>query len=105
MKSELKFYDSESNALSSCGDVLDIEFSNHGLDWSGVLVEKGTSPYFYPKNVYTPYFYFALALEKDLNWSVEKDGTFADLKTSPATFGLTHLKPRLPMMWQSLVTS
>lgn len=59
MKPELKFYDSESNALSNCGDVLDIEFSNHGLDWSGVLIEK------------------------DLNWSVEKDGTFADLKTSP----------------------
>lgn len=92
MKSELKFYDSESNALSSCGDVLDIEFSNHGLDWSGVLVEKGTSPYFYPKNVYTPYFYFALALEKDLNWSVEKDGTFADLKTSPGNIWINPPK-------------
>ncbi|HHF0518549.1 TPA: helix-turn-helix domain-containing protein [Vibrio alginolyticus] len=92
MKSELKFYDSESNALSSCGDVLDIEFSNHELDWSGVLVEKGTSPYFYPKNVYTPYFYFALALEKDLNWIVEKDGTFADLKTSPGNIWINPPK-------------
>ncbi|WP_241762480.1 hypothetical protein [Vibrio coralliilyticus] len=92
MESELKFYDSESNELSGCGDVLDIEFSNHGLDWLGVLVEKGSSPYFYPKNVYTPYFYFALALEKDLNWSVEKDGTFADLKTSPGNIWINPPK-------------
>ncbi|MEF1304939.1 AraC family transcriptional regulator, partial [Vibrio owensii] len=49
-------------------------------------------PYFYPKNVYTPYFYFALALEKDLNWSVEKDGTFADLKTSPGNIWINPPK-------------
>lgn len=83
MKSKLMFFHHESQSLSSCGEVLDIEFSNHSLDWPGILVEKGTSPHFYPSNVYTPYFYFALALEKDLNWSVEKDGSFADLKTSP----------------------
>lgn len=83
MKSKLKFFHHDSQTLSDCGQVLDIEFSNHSLDWPGILVEKGTSPHFYPNNVYTPYFYFALALEKDLNWSVEKDGSFADLKTSP----------------------
>ncbi|EGA67953.1 AraC family transcriptional regulator [Vibrio sinaloensis DSM 21326] len=83
MKSKLKFFHHDSQTLSDCGQVLDIEFSNHSLDWPGILVEKGTSPQFYPNNVYTPYFYFALALEKDLNWSVEKDGSFADLKTSP----------------------
>lgn len=92
MKSELKFYHSESNTLSDCGEALDIAFSNHGLDWSGVIVEKGSSPHFYPKNVYTPYFYFALALDKDLNWSVEKDGTFADLKTSPGNIWINPPK-------------
>ena len=92
MKSELKFYDSDSNTLSSCGEVLDIEFSNHGLDWPGILVEKGSSPYFYPKNVQTPYFYFALALDKDLNWSVETNGSFANLKTIPGNIWINPPK-------------
>ncbi|WP_406609458.1 helix-turn-helix transcriptional regulator [Agarivorans sp. JK6] len=83
MKSQLKFYDFDSNALSDCGQALDIEFSNHALDWPGVVLEKGSSPHFYPQHVYTPYFYFALALDKDLNWSAEKDGRFTSLKTSP----------------------
>ncbi|WCE31523.1 helix-turn-helix transcriptional regulator [Vibrio sp. SCSIO 43137] len=92
MNSELKFYDSVTDTVSDCGKVLEIEFSNHGLDWSGILVEKGSSPHFYPKNVYTPYFYFALALDKDLNWSVEKDGTLADLKTSPGNIWINPPK-------------
>ena len=40
MKSELKFYDAESNSLSSCGDVLDIVFSNRELHWPGIVIEK-----------------------------------------------------------------
>lgn len=92
MNSELEFYDSVTDTASDCGNVLEIEFSNYGLDWSGILVEKGSSPHFYPKNVYTPYFYFALALDKDLNWSVEKDGTLADLKTSPGNIWINPPK-------------
>lgn len=92
MKSSLKFFDFESNILSDCGEVLDIEFSNQGLNWPGVVIEKGTSPHFYPQNVYTPYFYFALALEKDLSWSVEKDGSFSELKTSPGNIWINPPK-------------
>ena len=92
MKSSLKFFDFESNILSDCGEVLDIEFSNQGLNWLGVVIEKGTSPHFYPQNVYTPYFYFALALEKDLSWSVEQDGSFSELKTSPGNIWINPPK-------------
>lgn len=83
MKSKLKFIDFDSNELSDCGKVLEIEFSNQGLDWPGVILEKGTSPHFYPQNVYTPYFYFALAIDKDLSWTYEADGKLTSLKTTP----------------------
>ena len=83
MKSNLKFFDFDTNSPSDCGQVLDIEFSSAGLDWPGVVLEKGSSPCFYPDNVYTPYFYFALALERDLHWSAETVDGMTDLKTSP----------------------
>ena len=83
MDSRLEFYDFESNAASDCGDVLDIEFSSATLNWPGVVLEKGSSPHFYPNNVYTPYFYFALALDKDLHWNVASTDGFTALKTTP----------------------
>lgn len=83
MKSKLKFYDFKSNDPSDCGQVLNIDFSNADLGWPGTILEKGSSPYFYPKNVYTPYFYFALALEQDLHWSARMGGGMTELKTSP----------------------
>lgn len=83
MKSSLKFIDFASNAASDCGDVLDIEFSSADLGWEGVIIEKGSSPQFYPNNVYTPYFYFALALDQDLTWSAETGQGMTQLKTSP----------------------
>ncbi|MDG3086384.1 AraC family transcriptional regulator [Vibrio hannami] len=92
MKSDLKFFDFDSNELSDCGKVLDIELSASGLDWPGVIIEKGNSPHFYPQNVYTPYFYFALALDKDLTWSAEKDGSLTDLKTSPGNIWINPPK-------------
>ncbi|MFD2166999.1 helix-turn-helix domain-containing protein [Thalassotalea euphylliae] len=92
MKSTLKFFDFDSDQISNCGDVLDIEFSNHALDWSGIVLEKGTSPHFYPQNVYTPYFYFALALEKDLHWNIEKDGDIVSLSTSPGNIWINPPK-------------
>lgn len=94
MKSQLQFFDFESNAPSDCGEVLEIEFSNHALSWSGVVLEKGSSPHFYPNNVYTPYFYFAMALEQDLNWQIEREGHMADLKTSPGNIWINP--PRTP---------
>ena len=83
MQSNLKFFHAKTNQLSDCGQVLDIEFSNAGLDWTGVILEKGSSPHFYPQNVYTPYFYFALALDQDLHWSAKTRSGLVNLKTSP----------------------
>ena len=53
----------ELDTISACDDVLDVEFSSPLLEWPGVILEKG-SPHFYPQNVYTSYFYFALAIER-----------------------------------------
>ena len=63
--------------------MLDIEFSSAELDWPGIILEQGSSPHFYPDNVYTPYFYFALALEQDLHWNVAIEDGITELKTSP----------------------
>jgi len=94
MKSKLEFYDFDSDNKSDCGQVLDIAFSSHQLNWPGVVLEKGCSPHFYPNNVYTPYFYFALALDKDLNWSAKADGSLQSLKTSPGDIWINP--PRTP---------
>lgn len=83
MQSNLRFYNHSDNTLSDCGAVLDIEFSNHDLDWPGVVFEKGQSPHFYPNHVHTPYFYFALALEQDLSWQVETASGTQLLKSTP----------------------
>lgn len=83
MKSALKFYDFNSNKLSDCGEVLDIEFSSKNLGWQNVILEKGSSPHFYPNNVYTPYFYFAMGLEQELHWNAATRDGITELKTSP----------------------
>ncbi|CCN34749.1 Transcriptional Regulator AraC family protein [Vibrio nigripulchritudo SO65] len=80
MKSELKFYSFDSKTPSDCGNVLDIEFSSHALPWEGVILEKGQSPHFYPQNVFTPYFYFALALDKELTWNVKSGENLTSIK-------------------------
>ncbi|CCN49072.1 Transcriptional Regulator AraC family protein [Vibrio nigripulchritudo MADA3029] len=80
MKSELKFYSFDSKTPSDCGNVLDIEFSSHFLPWEGVILEKGQSPHFYPQNVFTPYFYFALALDKELTWNVKAGENLTSIK-------------------------
>lgn len=92
MKSHLEFFDFETQHASDCGEVLEIEFSNANLEWKGVVLEKGNSPHFYPTNVYTPYFYFAMALDRDLSWSAEKDGTLSALKTSPGNIWINPPK-------------
>lgn len=82
-KSNLQFFQYASHERSDCGEVLEIDFSAAKLNWHGVVLEKGCSPHFYPNNVYTPYFYFALALEQDLNWQVKIDDDLTALKTTP----------------------
>jgi AraC family transcriptional regulator len=54
--------------------------------WAGRVSrsKKGSSPQFYPNNVYSPYFYFALALDQDLPWNAATQDGVAELKTSPA---------------------
>jgi len=83
MKTVLKYYDNDTGLPSDCGDPLVIEQSSRNLGWNGILVEKGYSPYFFPKNVITPYFYFALAVETNFTWNVEVDNETINLKSSP----------------------
>ncbi|WDT84516.1 helix-turn-helix transcriptional regulator [Alteromonas sp. 009811495] len=92
MKSRLAFFDYQTHQPSSCGNVLDITFSNEALNWQGIILEKGSSEYFYPKQVYTPYFYFALALDKDLSWSVKADNELIALKTAPGNIWINPPK-------------
>lgn len=92
MKSRLTFIDHKNLTPSDCGDVLDISFSNAGLNWQGVILEKGHSPHFYPQHVHTPYFYFALALEQDLNWSSHTQQGITELKTSPGSIWINPPK-------------
>lgn len=81
MKSKLQFFHHDSQQLSDCGEVLDIEFSNQGLNWKGVILEKGRSPHFYPTNVFTTYFYFALGLDKELSWQVGTGENLTSIKS------------------------
>lgn len=92
MKTRLLFLDHLSRKPSDCGEPLQIEASSSRLNWDGVVLEKGWSPYFYPENIVTPYFYFALAIDKSLNWEVRQKGGNGDsgdnggmqiLKTTP----------------------
>ncbi|MCV6621102.1 MAG: AraC family transcriptional regulator [Cellvibrionaceae bacterium] len=83
MESLLKFIDHNTGKPSSCGEVLDIEISSRSLGWRGIVVEKGSSPHFYPSHVSTPYFYFALGLEQDLNWQADTEGVLSELHTIP----------------------
>lgn len=92
MNSDLKFYNFDTNEVSDCGQVLQIKLSNRHLGWSGIILEKGYSPYFYPSNVYTPYFYFALALEQDLNWKIETEQGLTPLRSSPGNIWINPPK-------------
>lgn len=83
MKSRLQFFDAASRAPSACGDPLEIERGSADLGWEGVILEKGYSPYFYPENVVTPYFYFALAVDHSLHWEVLQGDSFSTLDTVP----------------------
>lgn len=69
MKTSLIFYDYDSKLESRCGDSLEIDVSSKNLSWKNIILEKGKSPDFYPTNVATPYFYFALSIENELSWT------------------------------------
>ncbi len=83
MKSTLQFLNAEDRSTSNCGKPIEIEKSSSDLGWEGFIVEKGWSPHFYPENIVTPYFYFALALDQELKWEVKHNEHFEQLKTNP----------------------
>jgi len=83
MKTILPFYHKVTGVKSNCGDPLNISKSSRDLDWDGLLVERGTSPYFYPKDVITPNFYFAIELENTYSWKAEKSGSQITISTEP----------------------
>lgn len=83
MKTRLRFLNESDRSVSRCGDPLVIDTSSFECDWDGIVLEKGWSPHFYPNNVVTPYFYFALARDEDLHWMIEHGGEDVPLKTVP----------------------
>lgn len=94
MKSGLTFIDFNTGIVSKCGDPLEIEISSADLGWDGVILEKGWSPHFYPQNIITPYFYFAMAIESDFRWSAEYKGEIVSLKTNPGEIWMNP--PNIP---------
>ncbi len=83
MKTELRYLDATTGQPSDCGAVLEIEVSSRHLHWDGVLLEMGRSPSFYPTNVVTPDFYFALAHDIDFSMNIIRDGVERIVSTHP----------------------
>jgi len=83
MKTSIPFFHKVTGIHSNCGDPLNIKLSSKTFKWEGLLVEKGTSPYFYPKDVVTPNFYFAIEMENTYSWSALKSGNEVTMQTEP----------------------
>jgi AraC family transcriptional regulator len=83
MKTAIEYFDYYTGEKTDCGVPLEIEISSRHLDWKGVLLEKGWSPYFHPKNTITNSFYFALALDSPLHWHAKNEEELLMLKTDP----------------------
>ncbi|WP_240838919.1 helix-turn-helix domain-containing protein [Acidaminobacter sp. JC074] len=83
MKTSIPFYHKVTGIKSDCGNPLDISLSSKDLNWEGILLERGTSPHFYPKDVVTPNFYFAIEMENTYSWRALKDGEQINISTEP----------------------
>lgn len=83
MKTKIPFLNKVTLVSSNCGEPLEIKSSSAGLGWDGVLVERGISPYFHPKDVVTPNFYFAIEMRNTFKWNIEKSGELFELVTEP----------------------
>lgn len=70
MKTAIKYLDAKTGSPSNCGEPLQIEVSSRHLEWKDILVERGVSPFFYPQEVMTASFYFAMELEHHYSWHV-----------------------------------
>jgi AraC family transcriptional regulator len=82
MKTILQYLDATTRQPSDCGKSLEIRESSRDLDWQGIIVEAGSSPEFYPENVCTPYFYFALDTSTGLKWKARKNGEYIDIHSA-----------------------
>jgi AraC family transcriptional regulator len=94
MKTDIEFIDNATGERSNCGEPLEIELSSKDLEWNGIKVEKGWSPHFYPENVVTHDFYFALATESKFSWEAEIEGKMSYLKTFPGDIWINS--PNMP---------
>ncbi|MCT4634204.1 MAG: AraC family transcriptional regulator [Firmicutes bacterium] len=83
MKTILPFFHKVTGVKANCGEPLEISMSSRDLNWKGVLVERGTSPYFYPKDVVTPNFYFAIEMENTYSWRAVNLGDEITISTEP----------------------
>lgn len=92
MKSLIKYLDAESNSPTDCGEPLVIELSSRELNWQGILLEKGWAPFFHPRNVYTDYFYFALATSGSAEWKAIEKGGERVVKAEPGDIWLNPPK-------------
>lgn len=97
METKLKYYIKGTNEESNCGDVLEIEESSRDLGWDGILLERGTSKYFHPKDVETPNFYFAVEIENEYiievvegGKKVLKENAIGDIWINPPDTPFTH---------------
>jgi len=88
MKSAITYLDAETQRVTDCGDPLVIELSSRDLNWQGLLVEKGWSPFFRPRNVYTDYFYFALATSASAEWLATEGKNTRMVKAEPGDIWL-----------------
>lgn len=83
MKSSIRYMNFDTKEISDCGSPLFIEESSVDLGWKGVLLEKGYSPCFYPSNIYTESFYFALSISAGTNWKSVNGVNSKEIKTEP----------------------
>lgn len=83
LKTVLSYLDFASRKPSNCGETLVITESSRDLAWKGIVLELGSSPEFYPDNVCTPYFYFALDTGSGIDWKAQKNGKLSDMHNSP----------------------
>jgi AraC family transcriptional regulator len=82
LKTQLEFKYITNGQAANCAEHFDIELSSHDLNWSGILVEKGTATYFSPKNVYSPAFIFSMELSHDFDWSIETTDVRKSIRTT-----------------------
>lgn len=88
MKTAILYLDNTTKKISDCGEPLDIEISSRNLGWNGILLEKGWSPHFFPKDIVTESFYFALSIPFSSKWKASFPEKIGEIKTEPGDIWL-----------------